>query len=317
MTGDIPPRILVIKLGALGDFTQAFGPFQAIRRQHPGAHISLLTTRPFAGIAAASPWFDEVLTDRRPGRLDLAGWLALRKLLRSGGFTRVYDLQTSARSSRYRRLFFPDPPPEWSGIAPGCSHPHRNPDRDYMHTVDRQSEQLRDAGIPETPPPDTDWITRDLCRFDLPGAFALIVPGGSAHRPEKRWPTVHYQALIAALAERGLTSVLIGGPDEAALHDQIIAGQPAAVSLAGRTEFQDILALGRSATLAVGNDTGPMHLIAIAACPTVVLFSGASDPALCAPRGKAVTLLRSSSLSDLDPDQVISALPASFRPDGD
>tara|TARA_R110000787_G_scaffold16622_32_gene51048 strand:+ start:8747 stop:9682 length:936 start_codon:yes stop_codon:yes gene_type:complete len=310
MTSNALPRILVIKLGALGDFTQAFGPFQAIRKHHPDARISLLTTRPFAGLAAASLWFDEILTDRRPGRLDLCGWLALRKTLRAGRFSRVYDLQTSARSSRYRRLFFPDPSPEWSGIAPGCSHPHRNPDRDDMHTVDRQAEQLRDAGIPETPPPDTDWITGDPGRFDLPDRFALIVPGGSAHRPEKRWPAGHYQTVIAALAERGLTSVLIGSPDEAALHDHIITSQPTAVSLAGRTEFQDIVALGRTAALAIGNDTGPMHLIALSACPTIVLFSGASDPALCAPRGEAVTLLQSPSLSDLSPDRVIAALPA-------
>lgn len=179
-----------------------------------------------------------------------------------------------------------------------------------MHTVDRQAEQLRDAGIPETPPPDTDWITGDPGRFDLPDRFALIVPGGSAHRPEKRWPAGHYQTVIAALAERGLTSVLIGSPDEAALHDHIITSQPTAVSLAGRTEFQDIVALGRTAALAIGNDTGPMHLIALSACPTIVLFSGASDPALCAPRGEAVTLLQSPSLSDLSPDRVIAALPA-------
>ncbi|MEQ8709440.1 MAG: glycosyltransferase family 9 protein [Rhodospirillales bacterium] len=308
MTGDDLRRILVIKLGALGDFTQAFGPFQAIRQHHPDARISLLTTRPFAALAAESPWFDEVLTDRRPGRLDLPGWLALRRTLRSGGFFRVYDLQTSTRSGRYRRLFFPGPSPEWSGIAPGCSHPHRNPDRDHMHTIDRQAEQLRDAGIPETPPPTTDWIDSDLNDLDLPDRFALIAPGGSAHRPEKRWPAAHYQALVATLAERGLTPVLIGSAGEAALHQQIIAGQPAALSLAGRTRFQDIVALARKATLAVGNDTGPMHLVALTRCPALVLFSAVSDPDLCAPRGAAVALLRSPSLADLSPAEVVRAL---------
>ena len=39
------------------------------------------------------------------------------------------------------------PAVEWSGIAPGCSHPHGNPRRDSLHTIERQAEQLAAAGI--------------------------------------------------------------------------------------------------------------------------------------------------------------------------
>ena len=60
------PRILVIKLGALGDFAQAFGPFAAIRAHHPGAEITLLTTPPFAPLARQAPWFDQVWENGRP-----------------------------------------------------------------------------------------------------------------------------------------------------------------------------------------------------------------------------------------------------------
>ena len=52
------PKILVIKLGALGDFIQATGPFKAIRQHHRGAHITLLTTPPFVSLASDSSWFD-------------------------------------------------------------------------------------------------------------------------------------------------------------------------------------------------------------------------------------------------------------------
>ncbi len=63
-----PPasRILVIKLGALGDFAQAIGPFAAIRRHHADAHVTLLTTAPYAPFAEAGGWFDEVWIDARP-----------------------------------------------------------------------------------------------------------------------------------------------------------------------------------------------------------------------------------------------------------
>ncbi len=50
-------RILVIRLGALGDFVQSFGPFAAIRAHHPDANVTLLTTAPFAELARQAPWF--------------------------------------------------------------------------------------------------------------------------------------------------------------------------------------------------------------------------------------------------------------------
>ena len=92
-------RILVIRLGALGDFVQSFGPFAAIRAHHPDARITLMTTAPFSDIARRAPWFDEVAIDARPRWWDLLGILRLRAALR--GFDFVYDLQTSVRSSRY------------------------------------------------------------------------------------------------------------------------------------------------------------------------------------------------------------------------
>src|SRR5579864_8576173 len=168
-------RILVIKLGALGDFVQAMGPAAAIRRYHQGAEITLLTTAPFADLARAAPYFDRVWIDERPGPLDIVGWWRLRRRLRGAGFDRVYDLQTSDRSSVYRRLMAPRPP-AWSGIARGASHPHDNPDRDRMHTLDRQAEQLARAGITQVPAPDLSWAARDIAHFALPPRLLLLVP---------------------------------------------------------------------------------------------------------------------------------------------
>ena len=58
--------------------------------------------------------------------------------------------------------------------------------------------------------------------------------------------------------------------------------------------------------LAVGNDTGPLHLAAAAGAPAIVLFSRASDPALSAPRGR-VAILRAENLADLPVAQVAQA----------
>lgn len=300
-------RVLVIKLAALGDFAQAFGPFAAIRAHHPGARITLLTTRPYAPLARLSPWFDEVWEDGRPDWTDLPALLSLARRLRGGGFDRVYDLQTSSRSSRYR--WFVGRRVEWSGIARGASHPHANPGRDAMHTMDRQRDQLEMAGIETFPEPDLGWLDADLSRFGLPARFALLVPGASPGRPAKRWPEDHFSALAAKL---DVPCAVIGGPAEAPFGAAIAAAAPATIDLTGRTSFADIAALGRRAAFCVGNDTGPTHLIAAAGCPTLALFGQDSDPALCAPRGHQVRTLRHQPLAAL-PVALVEAALASLR----
>jgi ADP-heptose:LPS heptosyltransferase len=301
-------RILVIKLGALGDFVQAMGPAAAIRAHHEDAAITLLTTAPFAELARAAPYFDDVWIDERPGLLTPRGLVALRRRLRAAGFSRVYDLQTSSRSSSYLHLIGPGVRPQWSGNARGASHPHDNPRRNLMHTIDRQADQLRRAGIATVPPPELGWAASDIARLDLPERVVVLVPGGAAHRPAKRWPVGRYGELAAAIAARQATPLVVGGGQETPLAAAILARCPMARDLTGQTSFGDIVALGRLALRAVGNDTGPMHLLVAAGCRATVLFSGASDPRLTAPRGAEVVILQRPNLADLPIAEVAATL---------
>ena len=306
-------RVLAIKFGGLGDVVQAFGPLARIRAAHPGAELEVLTTPPYAPLFAASGLADRVWDDGRPGSL----WRTARMLARLRGrrYARVYDLQTSDRSSLIHAALAPRPP-EWSGIARGASHPHRNPARDAMHTLERQAEQLRDAGIwpgaptaPGTAPaPDLGFMAGrdDVAALAPPAPFALLVPGASPHRPAKRWPAERYAALARALADAGVATAVVGGPAERGVGEQIAAASPAR-DLTGATDFAQLAALGARAALAVGNDTGPVHLLAAAGAPTLVLFGPDSDPALCAPRGRRVQVLRADLLAALEVGAVLSA----------
>ncbi len=297
--------ILVIRHGALGDFVLSFPAFAAIRARHPEARITVQTTAPFRALAERAPWFDAVVIDPRPRWWDVAGLLRVRRQLRGHDF--VYDLQTSGRSTRYFRLAGRPP---WSGIARGCSHPHDNPLREVMHTLERQHEQLEMAGVTEFPAPDLTWL-RTAAR-DLPRPYALLVPGAAPHRPEKRWPAERFGMLATILQARGVTPVVIGTATEARLAATIADVCPEVVDLTGKTAIADIFGLAEGAVLAVGNDTGPMHLAAASGCACVVLFSAASDPALTAPRGPGgrwPRLLRVADLSDLPVERVAEALP--------
>jgi ADP-heptose:LPS heptosyltransferase len=298
-------RILVIRLSALGDFIQALGPCAAIRRQHSGDHVTLLTTRPFADLARDIGFFDKVLIDRRPAALDLPGWLTLRRQLRAGRFDRVYDLQTSSRSGRYAALLRPGMP-EWSGIAWRCSHPHANLDRDSQHTLDEQTEQLLMAGIYPVPVPELPDLGGAL-PVELEGRdFVLLVPGSSPLRPEKRWPADRFGAVARALDERGLLPVVTGSAAEAPLAVTICDRCPNALDLTGKTDLAMLATLGRHTRLTIGNDTGVCHLATAAGSPLIVLFSAASDPAMCAPRGRLVRVLREARLADLPAALVIA-----------
>ncbi|MEO3430963.1 glycosyltransferase family 9 protein [Pelagibius sp. CAU 1746] len=309
MPSDAPSRILVIKLSAFGDFVLSIASFQAIRAHHCAAEITLLTTAPFRPMAEASGCFDRVWIDRRPAWWQLGAWLDLRRQLAGGRFERVYDLQRSDRSAGYFRLL-PTPKPEWVGIAPGCSHRYRPPQDRGLHICDREAQQLALAGVPRPGLPDLSFLDADLSGFDLPARFALLVPGGSAHRPGKRWPAENYAALARHLLAQDIVPLLLGAEAERAEIEAIAAAAPGVRDLCGRTSLEAIAALGRRAELAVGNDTGPMHLIAAAGAPSLVLYSHESDPAKIAPRGPSVATLRRERLAELSLEEVLAALPA-------
>ena len=300
-------RVLVIKHGALGDFVLATGPFAAIRQTHIRDTVVLLTTREYADLAEVSGYFDDVWIDNRPSWLNLIGIQKLRRLLRGGHFTRVYDLQTSKRSNWYYRLMKGFRRPQWSGIAAGCSHPHSNPKRNLMHTLERQAEQLSENGLKKIPFPDLSWLVSSVERFDLPKSFILIVPGSASHRLGKRWPKENYIKLSQNLSNSGLGTVILGNSAEIQLADEI-AFHSGGISLAGKTSFADLATLSRSAIGAVGNDTGPMHIAAICGCKSVVLFSNESNPTITAPRGPDVTVLQKEKLADLSVNEVAAAL---------
>ncbi len=308
MTNVFHRNILVIKLGALGDIVLALGPFAAIRERHHEANIVLLTTPAFEKFLEPSRYFNQIWTDKRPALWQVPDWLKLKSRLRKGGFTLVYDLQTSDRSGWYFRLFDKQHRPEWSGIANGCSYPHTNPNRDYMHSIERQNEQLAIAGVTSVPPADLSWAIADISRFGLENRFVILMPGGSPHRLAKRWPTKFYAELAVRINENGAQPVVLGTSAEAPLAEEIVSRCPEAIDLCGQTELKDIAVLARSAAGAVGNDTGPTHMAAAAGCPTVVLFSCASDPALTAPRGVSVEVLRQQNLANLSIESVAAAL---------
>ncbi len=316
-------RVLVIKLGGIGEFVLSLPAMKKIREAHPKAHITLLTTPRFEQLAQSSRYFNHVEAFEDEGGL---GWaMTLARWIKRARFDRVYDLETSAKTNMVFQSLRPFPP-QWSGTAPGCALPHRNPARARMHVLERQAEQLKQAGIwpdaltapGEAPAPDLSWVVKLApAQRPAPGAskprpYVLIAPGGSA-KPEKIWPVEHFADLAGRLAEEGFDIVIVGGPEESALARAIQRVARHARDLTGRTDFAQLAVLGARAALGVGNDSGPTHLMAAAGAPTIALFSKATDPDLAAPRGY-VAILSSAKLTDLPVSQVLQTARVMARP---
>ncbi|MCX8667796.1 glycosyltransferase family 9 protein [Acetobacteraceae bacterium B3987] len=307
----MPHEILIIRHGALGDLFQAFEAFASIRHAFPHAHITLLTASLYRELASCCPWFDAIATDDRPPITDLRHWLRIRRLLRS--MDMVFDLQNSGRTARYFRLIRPGT--TWSGQNRRASLPHRNPQARQMHTLMRQADQLRAAGVPLQPRTVPDFLKDRGPR--LPSPYIVLVPGAAPHRPAKRWPASHFATLAQAITAWGYQPVIIGSITDRPLANIIHAQAPQTLDLTGQTDLPSLAGLLHRAIFCIGNDTGPLHVAATMDCPTLTLFSAESDPGRCAPLGITPgqnRVLDCPDLSTLPPERVIRLLEDWGRP---
>ena len=294
-------NILVIKLSALGDFIQALGPMQAIRKAYPDAKITILTTKPFVSFAEKSGYFNDVIVDERPRFYQLGKWFDLKSKLSAATYDDVFDLQNNSRVRKYYR------PLLQKGFV---WHSILNELERKEHASIRHKKILERAGISDVPLDQMEWAGQDtdLKALGVAAPYVLIVPGCDPTRPEKRWPAERYASIAQYFADKAIQPVIIGTKDEAKEAEIIKSACADALSLIGKTSLFDIPALGREAAMAVGNDTGPMHMIGPTGCKTLVLFSYASDPVKHAPVGADIKTLRKPELKSLTVDEVVQTI---------
>ena len=308
-------KVLIIKHGALGDFILSFGPFASIRKHHPQDHLVLLTTNTFVDFARESNYFNEIIVDNRPSIWNVRAIHKLSSFLRKHNFSRVYDLQTSGRTNLYYNFFRFQNNLEWSGTALGCSHPDRNPTRNKIHTIERHKTQLAEIGINKLTMSDFSW-TKSSKNFDLKKPYVLISPGAAAHRPKKRWPEKCYAELAKKFLRKNITPVVLGREEDTEISNFICINATGSKNLVNQTTIQDLCYLSRESSLAIGNDTGPMHAFAMSGCHCLVLFSNDSDPVRCSPRStnkrKLVKILQVNDLRNLSIEKVLNSLQNDF-----
>lgn len=296
----LPGKILVVRLGAIGDVVNALVFATALQRHDPDVTIGWAVHPLALPLVEGHPSIDRVhVWERRSGARAFA---RLVHELRGARYDVAVDLQRITKSALLARL---SGAPRVIGydrtrtkeaswlwtrerIAPGDP---------TTHMVDQYLEFARHLGVPEPTAeyrfprdPGADaWAERLV--EELGGPPVVVNVGAS--KPANRWPAERFGALAGACRSAlDVPVCLTGGPaDGDAGRRAAAAADPAVRNLVGETTLRQLVALESRARLFVGCDTGPMHVAVACGTPAVVLF-GPADPRRTGPYGPGHRVVR-------------------------
>jgi lipopolysaccharide heptosyltransferase I len=284
-----PSRFLIVRLGALGDVVHAMPVAAALRRAFPDARIDWLVSAKHAEILGLLTVVDKVLAvrDRRDAGKGATIGAAIAQM-RTTGYDCALDLQglvksaLLARASGSERIIGFGKGYVREPLARYCYTETYDPGgngafdrRSTSHVMQLNLGMLRTLGIdaesPEFPLAAADSeVLREVLK-QTGGRYALLNPG--AAWPNKRWPPERFAAVAASIRERhGLTSIVLWGPGEGDLAEQVVAGSRQSAILSPPTSIVDLVALARGAQLMVSGDTGPTHIAAAVGTPLVGIY---------------------------------------------
>lgn len=304
-------KLLILRLGSMGDILHALPAVAALRRAQPETEIAWIVEPRWAELLPGKPWLDRVhIADTRGWRKHVAfaprSVKALRSELRSVEYDIAVDLQGLLKSAVIARLSgarrrwgFADPREKLARVAYT-----QTTERGGGHVMDQNLRLLSAAAgaslvapsvadphlLPRDPAAE-QWAESELAARGLTNKrFALLSP--AAGWPAKEWPAERYGGLAHKLAQDGIASILNVGPGEreTALADLAERSSNATARRITATITQ-LIALTRRAALFIGGDTGPMHLANALGVPVVALF-GPTDPARNGPYFQPRAVLR-------------------------
>ena len=295
-------KILLIKLGAVGDLVIASAFFDSLRKHFSQAQIVLLTGKTSFRTVENNPSIDRLLLVD-----DIAIYkgnpfsrfqetFRVIKLLRKESFDLVFVLH---RSWFFNFLVFLSKIPKRVGFArgrEGIMLTHRViPQRDQN---ERQAylELLRECGITANYQRSFFYLSKSEEEF-LEG-FLLshnirdneyligIAPGGGknvkTNMVTKRWPEKNYVALIRKILSKiSCRVVLFGGPDDSDIVSRIQKANPVCLD-ASDLSFGEMASVFRGCRLLISNDSGPLHIASAMRTPTIS-FYGPTNPKEWAP----------------------------------
>lgn len=323
-------NILVIHFGQLGDVVLALPAFRAIREAFPNARITALTGKIAGEIIRLSGFADQVRAIDRVELRDGPKFRSIRQIMRLTREIRnmhldlVIDLHSLKEtnilawlSGANRRLlanrgnrsyhwlgnFNPPPPAE---------------DRS-LHLSQTYMRVLSPLGLGTEPEPvviepdkrQRSFVTSHVfnqCKKPMAGFF----PG--AGHPNRRWPLERFGSLAEKLNRDGYRPIVFLGPEELEMMRPAMQAFPEATQVGNALSIAEFIAAIAELEIFVTNDTGPMHLAALAGTP-ILLIMDSRAPLTYLPLGESIEVVNTGHIDAIDVDEVyISAQKLLRRP---
>jgi lipopolysaccharide heptosyltransferase I len=287
-------RILIVKLGSIGDIVHTLPALAAIRRALPRAELAWAVERRAAEILRDNPFIDRLIEvdtkalRRWPvsGETLLAPRQQLRRL-RASSFDAALDFQGLLKSAIIMKL---SGAPRRYGFArahlrePASRYllTHTIPVPSRAHVIEKNlalvtsalnipvpsDASLYEFPIATSPVHETET---DEASLNINGEFAILNPGGGW--PTKLWSAERFGALADELwLHHQLHSIIVYGPHERELAETALRASRTGRARIACLSLKGFYALAKRARVYVGGDTGPTHLAVAAGAPVVGLF---------------------------------------------
>ena len=316
-------KILIVRLGAMGDILHALPAVTAIRSALPNATIGWLVEERWSELLTAhgrkaspntvspqKPVVNNIHTvDTRRWRKHFFRPSATTEMLGALGRVRkidydfALDFQGAIKSGVFARM-------GGAGTVAGFADPRESGARIfYRQKATRQGEHVIEQNFaltaqvlkpilcdqelkllaPQLPldPPAEAWAEVEIARLGI-ASFAIVNPG--AGWGAKQWPPQRFGEVAVALAAHNIKTLVNASPEEAELARTVVAASGGNAFHLHCTIGQ-LIALTRRARIFLGGDTGPLHLAAALGIPVVALY-GPTDPARTGPFGTRSIALR-------------------------
>ncbi len=298
-------KMLLVKLSSIGDVVHSLPILKVLRGRYPKAHIAWVV-KPFCKeIIEGNPYLDEVLIFERGkwGSMKNAACAVrdfgrlIRKIRR-----RKFDMVVDLQGLFYTGLItFLSGSPLRLGFANAREFSHLFYNRKVhvptmdLHAVDRYLLMAKALGISgggmdftiRISQQDRQFVQDFLRRTQVRSPSGpLIAMNPSARWITKQWNVEKFAELADALHDQwGANIVLIGSHEDVELVEKVCRlTRCDPIVTTGKTNLKQLVALLDQADLLITNDTGPMHIAASVATPTVSLF-GPTDPRRTGPYG--------------------------------
>ena len=279
-------RTLLVQTSFLGDTVLSTPLIAAIKHLYPESKLWIMTTPLSSHLVKRDPLIEGVIEfDKRRSQRGILGLLRMSRFLRTFGFTQVYSLHRSFRTSL---LLY------WSGIARRVGFQHAKGAFLYTERVERANgvhDVLRNlsllsneldsleehADLRLIPPPKSELGKEVLQSLEDEQPYYVVFPGSVWKT--KRWYWQHYQRVIAHYLEKGKKIIILGGPEDGSLAQKIcdsLGKSSALCNLVGCTSISETMYIVSNASLVICNDSMSLHLASAFHIPNVSIFCATS-----------------------------------------